>query len=166
GAGAGGRAAGPGRAGKPFHDHRHAGGRRMSTMALLRGEWRHLWLRPFAWILPAVAGAAMAWQLVLMLGPYLERQDELLATGANIGYTDLVLLPWLALFVVAVMLAAPLITMSMLASERRNGTLDVLFASGLSPARIVLGKYLAALGWMLAMLALPVLMLLALAVAG
>lgn len=138
----------------------------MNTLALLRCEWRRLWVRPFAWILAAVVGAAMAWQLVLMLGPFLSRQEKLLASGANIGYTDLVVLPWLALFVVAVALMAPLITMSALASERRNGTLDLLFASGLSPARIVLGKYLAALGWMLLILLIPVVMLLALSLAG
>lgn len=138
----------------------------MNTWALLRCEWRRLWLRPFAWVLAAVVSAAMAWQLVLMLTPFLARQDKLLASGANIGYTDLVLLPWLALFVVALMLMAPLITMSMLASERRNGTLATLFASGLSPARIVLGKYLTALGWMLLVLAIPACMVLVLSASG
>lgn len=138
----------------------------MTTLALLRTEWRRLWMRPFAWMLAALTSAAMAWQLVLMLGPFLQRQDKLLASGANIGYTDLVLLPWLALFVVAMMLLAPLVTMSMLASERRNGNLPMLVACGLPPWRIVTGKYLAALGWMLTLLAIPLLMVLALAFSG
>ncbi len=135
-------------------------------MALLRTEWRRLWVRPFAWLMAAVVVAAMAWELVLMLTPFLARQPQLLASGANIGYTDLVLLPWLALFTIAVVLTAPLVTMSLLAGERRRGTLAWLLAAGLSPTRIVLGKYLAALGWLLLVLALMVLMVLALALAG
>ncbi|HET7301440.1 MAG TPA: ABC transporter permease subunit [Oleiagrimonas sp.] len=101
-----------------------------------------------------------------MLGPFLAQQSTLLASGANIGYTDLVLLPWLALFVVAVVLMTPLVTMSTLAGERRGGTLPLLFASGLSPAGIVLGKYLAALGWLLLVLLALVVMVLVLSLSG
>ncbi|HEX7340938.1 MAG TPA: ABC transporter permease [Rhodanobacteraceae bacterium] len=138
----------------------------MSLFALLRCEWRRLWVRPFAWVIAAVVIAAMAFELVLMLGPFLAQQARLLASGANIGYTDLVLLPWLALFVIAAVLMTPLVTMSALAGERRGGTLPLLFASGMSPWRIVLGKYLAVLGWLLLVLAALVVMVLALAFAG
>ncbi len=138
----------------------------MSTWALLRTEWRRLWVRPFAWWMAAVVIAGMAWELVLMLGPFLARQSQIAASGVDFGYTDLVLLPWLALFVIAAVLTAPLLTMSMLAGERRGGTLPLLFACGLSPARIVLGKYLAALGWLLLVLLALVLMVLVLAFSG
>lgn len=138
----------------------------MSTGALLRTEWRRLWVRPFAWLMAAVVIAGMAWELVTMLGPFLAGQAQLVASGADLGYTDLVLLPWLALFVIATVLMAPLLTMSMLAGERRGGTLPLLFASGLSPTRIVLGKYLAALGWLLLILLALGLMVLALAFSG
>lgn len=138
----------------------------MNMLALLRCEWRRLWVRPFAWWLAAVVIAGMAWELVLMLGPFLAQQSTLLASGANIGYTDLVLLPWLALFVIAVVLMTPLVTMSTLAAERRGGTLPLLFASGLSPAGIVFGKYLAALGWLLSMLLALVAMVLVLSLWG
>ncbi len=133
---------------------------------MLRIEWRRLWVRPFAWIMAAVVIAVMAWELVLMLGPFLARQAQLTASGANIGYTDLVLLPWLALFVVALLLMAPLLTMTMLAGERRGGTLGLWFAGGLSPVRIVLGKYLAALGWLLLVLLALVAMILVVSLAG
>lgn len=138
----------------------------MNMLALLRCEWRRLWVRPFAWWLAAVVIAGMAWELVLMLGPFLTQQSTLLASGANIGYTDLVLLPWLALFVIAVVLMTPLVTMSTLAGERRGGTLPLLLASGLSPAGIVFGKYLAALGWLLSMLLALVAMVLVLSLSG
>ncbi|HEX7338433.1 MAG TPA: ABC transporter permease [Rhodanobacteraceae bacterium] len=138
----------------------------MSILTVARLEWRRLWVRPLAWLVAAVVLAAMAWELVLMLGPYLSSQPRLIASGVAVGYTDLVLLPWLALFVFAAVLMTPLITMSSLAGERRNGTLALLLSSGLSPTRIVLGKYLAALGWLLLVLALVVLMPAVLSFAG
>ncbi len=138
----------------------------MKTLTVLRLEWRRLRMHPLAWIMAAVVIAGMAWELVLMLGPFLARQPQLVTAGVDIGYTDLVTLPWLALFVIAAVLMAPLITMSMLAGERRDGTLALFLASGMSPTRIVIGKYLAALAWLLLILAALVVMVLALAWAG
>lgn len=138
----------------------------MITTALARGEWRRLWVRPFAWCLAAAVCAGMTWQLLGMLDSYLQQQDQLAAAGSSIGYTDLVVMPWLALFVIALGLMAPLVTMAMLAGDRRNGTLGALLASGLSPLSIVLGKYVAASGWLLVMLLIPVAVVLTLALHG
>jgi len=60
-------------------------------------------------------------------------------------------------------LVVPLLTMSVLAGERRNGTLPLLFAAGVPASRIVLGKYLAILAWLLLWLLLTLSMPLALA---
>ncbi|HET7267672.1 MAG TPA: ABC transporter permease subunit [Oleiagrimonas sp.] len=138
----------------------------MSMNALLRCEWRRVRVRAFFWVMAAVVIAGMAWELILMLGPFLAQQQKLIASGTDIGYTDLVLLPWLAFFVIPAILMAPLATMSTLAGERRRGTLALLMASGLSPLRIVLGKYLAALGWLLLILLVVLVMPAALAFAG
>ena len=59
-------------------------------------------------------------------------------------------------------MVVPLITMSVLAGERRSGTLPLLFAAGVPASRIVLGKYLAVLGWLLLWLVLTLAMPLAL----
>jgi ABC-2 type transport system permease protein len=48
--------------------------------------------------------------------------------------------------------------MSVIAGERRNGTLPLLFAAGVPASRIVLGKYLAILGWLLLWLLLTLAM--------
>jgi ABC-2 type transport system permease protein len=57
----------------------------------------------------------------------------------------------------------PLLSMSVLAGERRQGTLPLLFAAGVPSSRIVLGKYLAVLGWLLLWLLLTLAMPLMLA---
>lgn len=138
----------------------------MNMWGLLLCEWRRMRVRAFFWIMAAVVIAGMAWEMILMLGPFLAQQPQLQASGADIGYTDLVLLPWLALFIIPAILMAPLTTMSTLAGERRHGTLALLLASGLSPARIVLGKYLASLGWLLLVLVAVLVMPTVLACAG
>lgn len=135
-------------------------------LAVLALTWRRLWVRPFAWILAAVVVVGMAWELLLMLGPFLAGQSQLLASGSRYGYTEYVLLPWLAMFVFAAIAMATVMTMSSLADERRHGTLALLFAAGVSPTRIVLGKYLAVLAWLILVLVLVVGMPLALSLAG
>ncbi|EQD29407.1 ABC transporter, permease protein [mine drainage metagenome] len=56
-----------------------------------------------------------------------------------------------------------MLSMQALAGERRAGTLSLLLAQGLSARSIVLGKYLAQLLWLLALLALVLLLPLLLA---
>jgi ABC-2 type transport system permease protein len=135
----------------------------MSALAMAGHEWRRLWVRPFAWILAAATLAWLGWQFVLMLGHFLDVEVKLAALADGPGYTDLVAVPLLAQFAQLAILLVPLMTMSTLAGERRAGTLPLLFAAGVSPARIVLGKYAAVLGWLLAILLLTLAMPLALA---
>jgi ABC-2 type transport system permease protein len=134
----------------------------MSALAMAGHEWRRLWVRPFAWILAAATLAWLGWQFVLMLGHFLDVEVKLAALADGPGYTDLVAVPLLAQFAQLAVLLVPLMTMSTLAGERRAGTLPLLFAAGVSPARIVLGKYAAVLGWLLAILLLTLAMPLAL----
>ncbi len=139
----------------------------MSTVAVFRCEWRRLWTRPLGWLLAALVLAGMGWEFVLMLSQFLALQVRLLAAGNTSGFTDLVTLPWLAMYVFAAIVMAPLMSMSSLAGERRNGTLAMLFSCGVSPAAMVLGKYLAALAWQVLILLLVLAMPLTLAlVAG
>ncbi|HET7359835.1 MAG TPA: ABC transporter permease [Rhodanobacteraceae bacterium] len=135
----------------------------MSVTAVTGHEWRRLWVRPFAWILAAATLAWLGWQFVLLLGHFLDVEVKLAALSEGPGYTDLVAVPLLAQFAQLAIVLVPLVTMSTLAGERRAGTLPLLFAAGVSPARIVSGKYLAVLGWLLAILLLTLAMPLALA---
>lgn len=145
----------------------------MSTMAVARLEWRRLFVRPLAWVLGALTLAELAWRFVLLLGNFLGAQVRLAGLPAGPGYTDLVAVPLLSsLFTGGLvpfglaelaLVVVPLLTMSTVAGERSNGTLPLLFASGLSPSRIVLGKYLAVLGWLLLWLLATVAMPLTLA---
>lgn len=145
----------------------------MSAAAVARLELRRLFVRPLGWVLGALTLAELAWRFVLLLGNFLGAQVRLAALPAGPGYTDLVAVPLLSsLFTGGLvpfglaelaLIVVPLLTMSLLAGERGNGTLPLLFASGLSPTRIVLGKYLAVLAWLALWLGATLAMPLALA---
>lgn len=136
----------------------------MSGIGLLaRHEWRRLAAQPFAWILAAVVLALMSWQFLLALQAYLEISPRLGGLKDAPGVTDLVAVPLLHSLANVLAFVVPLLTMRMIAGERRAGTLPLLLASGLSPTRIVLGKYLAVLGWLALWLALALAMPLSLA---
>ena len=149
----------------------------MSVIAVMRLELRRLFVRPIAWVLAAFTLTELAWRFVLLLGKFLGAQIQLAALSSGPGYTDLISIPLLSSFLTRSLLpgvlpfgltelalvVAPLLAMSTLASERANGTLQLLFGAGLSPTSIVLGKYLALMIWLLLWLTLTLAMPIALA---
>lgn len=135
----------------------------MSLLAVTRLEWRRLLVRPLAWVLAALTLAWLAWNFSLLLGGFLVGQIQRAAVPDGPGFTDLVAVPLLGQLAQLAFLVVPLLGMSVLAGDRRNGTLPLLFAAGVPASRIVLGKYLALLGWLLLWLALTLAMPLVLA---
>jgi len=135
----------------------------MTALAVARLESRRLRVRPLGWVLAALTLAWLAWNFTLLLGSFLSTQVQRAALPDGPGFTDLVAVPLLAQLAQLAFVVVPLLGMSMLAGERRNGTLPLLFAAGLSPSRIVLGKYLALVGWLALWLLLTLAMPLALA---
>ena len=133
------------------------------TFAVARLEWRRMVVRPLAWVLAALTLAWLAWNFTLLLGGFLAGQVQRAALPDGPGFTDLVAVPLLGQLAQLSFLVVPLLGMSVIAGERRNGTLPLLFAAGLPASRIVLGKYLALLGWLLLWLALTLAMPLAVA---
>lgn len=120
----------------------------MSLAAVTRLELRRLAVRPLAWALAALTIAWLAWTFVLGLGQFLGMQVKLAAVADAPGFTDLVAIPLLAELVKLSFLVVPLMTMSLIAGERRTGTLALLASTGLPAWRIVIGKYLAVLAWL------------------
>ncbi len=135
----------------------------MSALVVTRLEWRRLLVRPLAWVMAALTLAWLGWNFTLLLGNFLASQIQRAALPDGPGFTDLVAVPLLAQLAQLAFLVVPLLTMSVLAGERRNGTLPLLFAAGVPASHIVLGKYLAILGWLLLWLLLTLAMPLSLA---
>ncbi|EIL89639.1 ABC transporter permease [Rhodanobacter spathiphylli B39] len=115
-------------------------------------------VRPLAWVLAALTLAWLAWNFTLLLGNFLAGQIQRAAQPDGPGFVDLVGVPLLGQLAQLAFLVVPLLGMSVIAGERRNGTLPLMFAAGVPASRIVLGKYLALLGWLLLWLALTLMM--------
>ena len=130
----------------------------MTLFAVTRLELRRLFVRPLGWVIAALSLAELGWRFALLLQIFLLNQVRLAALPDGPGYTDLVAVRMDSSFITGsplpfgvielALLLVPLLTMSTLASDRGAGTLPLLFASGLSAARILLGKYLAVLIWL------------------
>ena len=130
----------------------------MTLFAVTRLELRRLFVRPLGWIVAALALAELGWRFALLLQIFLLNQVKLAALPDGPGYTDLVAVRLYSSFITGsplplgmielALLLVPLLTMSTLASERSAGTLPLLFSTGLSASRILLGKYLAVLIWL------------------
>jgi ABC-2 type transport system permease protein len=74
------------------------------------------------------------------------------------GVTEIILPDLLGNAAIILLLVVPLLTMRLVAEERRNRTLSLLFSSPLSMTEIVLGKYLGILLFLLVLLVLIAIM--------
>jgi len=120
----------------------------LSAAALIaRHEWRRLAVQPFAWTLAAIVVALMAWQYLLALETFLELAPKIGGLREAPGVTDLVAVPLLRSFSNLLMLVVPLVTMRTIAGERRSGSLALLLAGGVGNARIIVGKFFGAFGF-------------------
>ena len=72
----------------------------------------------------------------------------------QININEMVFSPLFHNMSIILILVAPLLTMRLLAEEKKNGTDELLYTSPLSVGQIILGKYLAALVMLAAMLGL------------
>ena len=135
----------------------------MSFLAVFRLELHRLRVQPLAWVLLALSLAWLGWCFTRLLGDFLAGEIQRAAQPDGPGYVDLVAVPLLGQLAQLAFLVVPLLAMSTLAGERRNGTLPLLFAAGLPASRIVLGKYAVLLQWLLAWLLLTLAMPLSLA---
>ncbi|MGH8399976.1 MAG: ABC transporter permease [Gammaproteobacteria bacterium] len=123
-------------------------------------ELRQMFLSPLAWCVLAVIQAILAWSYLITVEASLRPAEA--GNLAQYGVTAIAL----GVFGQAsflLLLVVPLMSMRLIAEERRSGALSLLMSAPLSMTEIVLGKYLGLLMFLFIMLALITLMPLALA---
>ncbi|HWP94885.1 MAG TPA: ABC transporter permease [Gammaproteobacteria bacterium] len=126
----------------------------MKALAIAAHELRAQLLSPLAWSVYAVVTFIMAYVFLANLDVYLSYYMARLATmeGAP-GVTDIVAGGTLQTATIILLLVTPLLTMRLVADERRTGTLTLLLSSPVRVTDIVLGKFLGVLGVMAILLA-------------
>lgn len=122
-------------------------------------ELRNLFLSPLAWCVLAVAQFLLAFVFLGQLEYFVSvLQPQLLALEGAPGVTDLVAMPVLNSATMVLLLVVPLLSMRLIAEERRTGTLRLLLSAPVSVHQIVLGKYLGLVGLLAVMIAMILLM--------
>ena len=115
------------------------------SLLLARNELRRLFAQPLAWALLAAVLGLLAYFFLLSLEAFLVLMPKLAGIATAPGVGDLIALPLLRAIASLLLLIVPLLGMRTIAGERQSGTLPLLLASGVSDARIVVGKLLALL---------------------
>lgn len=129
-------------------------------------EFKGLFLSPLAWAVLGVVQLILGYIFLSQLEAFLVLQPRLAALDTGPGVTDLVVAPLLGNAAVVLLLVVPLVTMRLVAEERRTGTIRLLFSAPLSMIEIILGKYLGLLMFIGILVALITLMPLSLLLGG
>lgn len=110
------------------------------TLPILRRELTSLWVTPLAWVVTTVF-------LVLQGGSFYLVVRHL-ATSPTIGVDAGPVQAYFGqsvFLLLSLLLLCPALTMRAFAEERRSGTIEALLTAPVTPAAVVLGKYLAVL---------------------
>lgn len=127
-------------------------------LTIARREAAALFRSPAAWIVLAAVQVLVGFIFLLHLETYLQVQPRLAAQAGGPGVTAFLVPRLFGAATTIYVMALPLVTMGLLAGERRNGTLALLLSAPVSTVEIVLGKFLGALALLVAMVLLTALM--------
>ena len=121
-------------------------------------ELKSLFLSPLAWSILAVVQLILAYLFLGRIEIIQMYQPQPRAIAGAPGVAEIPQPDLLGHAAIILLLVVPLLTMRLVAEERRNRTLSLLFSSPLSMTEIVLGKYLGILLFLLVLLVLIALM--------
>jgi ABC-2 type transport system permease protein len=129
-------------------------------------ELRLLFASPLAWVVFAFLQLMFAWVFLSRLQIYLDVQPQLAMNPSAPGVTEVVAAPVFGTASIMLLMVVPLLSMRLIAEERRNQTLPFLMSAPISISGIVLGKFIALLGFLMLAVGLIVVMCLSLYLGG
>lgn len=129
-------------------------------------ELKILFASSLAWIFLALMQLVLAWVFLERLHTFLAIQTQLTQLVNPPGITEVIVAPVFSMASIAFLMITPILSMRMLAEERRNHTLVMLISAPVSSAAIVLGKFAALMVFYLLALLLILLLSSSLLVGG
>ncbi|MDD5273988.1 MAG: ABC transporter permease, partial [Methylovulum sp.] len=109
-------------------------------------EFKTLFLSPVAWSILAVLQLILGYVFLKQVETFMVLQPKLAAIPNSPGLTDLIVPPLFGNAAIILLLVTPLLTMRLIAEERRNKTLPLLLAAPIANTDIVIGKFLGCFG--------------------
>ncbi len=131
---------------------------------LAKNELYRLFLSPLAWIILALTQLILAYLFLTHIDYFVQIQAKIATIPGAPGVTELIAMPLLNNAATLLLLISPLVTMRLIAEERRNESLPLLLSAPLSIQQIVLGKYIGTFSFLMLLLMMIVLMPLSLSV--
>ena len=135
-------------------------------VTIIRKELSMLFISPLAWILLALIQLVLTWVFLVRLDAFLEIQSQLLQIANPPGITEIIISPVFAMAAIILLMVTPLLSMRLLAEERRNHTLTLLISAPVSMTDIVIGKFLGLMVFFLAVITLIVALSISLRLGG
>ncbi len=127
-----------------------------TVITILKKELKSYFSSPIAYIVLVVflvlSGIFFFLYLQSFVGSQFDPRYQLFREKLNLN--EFVIRPYLGTISIVLLIMIPLITMRLLAEERKNSTAELLFTSPLRVLHIVIGKFLASLSLFVAMLLL------------
>ena len=131
---------------------------------LAKHELYRLFLSPLAWVILALSQLILAYSFLTDIDYFVQIQAKISAIPGAPGATQFIVIPLLSNASTLLLFLTPLITMRLLAEERKNNSLPLLLSAPFFTYQIVLGKYLGTLSFFVILIAMISLMPLALIV--
>lgn len=128
----------------------------MNQICLIaRRDFRMYFTSPIAYIVIAVFTLLIGWMFFNLLSYYVQQQQQfaMMSYGAKPSLGESVLRPLFGNMNVILLFVVPFITMRLLAEERKDHTVELLFTAPVTPLSIILGKFCSAFGLVLVMIA-------------
>jgi len=120
----------------------------MMILTIAWRELRTLFLSPLAWTILAVVQLILGFLFLARIEIVQIYAAQLAAMEEAPGVTQIIVPELLGTAAIVLLLVVPLLTMRLLAEERRNRTLTLLYSAPVTMTEIVLGKYLGVLGFL------------------
>lgn len=125
-----------------------------TAMVVARHDFKRLFVTPLPWVILACIQFLLALFFYRLLSAYMESP----ALYSARGISEIVVVGMLQIAGLLMLLVSPFITMRTFSDELRSGTIKLLFSSPLSISSIVLGKFLAVMGFFLLLAGLAALL--------
>ncbi len=129
-------------------------------------ELKALFASPLAWVVLTFVQVMLAFGFLKRIDEFMQVQSQLIQMPAPPGITELVAAPVFATLAIIFLFAVPLLAMRLIAEERRNQTMVLLFSAPISMTEIVLGKFAGLVAFLWLLVGLAVLMALSLLLGG
>lgn len=112
-------------------------------LTIISKELRTLFASPLAWVVLAFLQIILAWIFLTRVDYFLSIQGQLTRVPNAPGLTEITVVPMFGIASIVLLMSVPLLTMRLIAEERRNQTMALLMSAPVSMTQIVLGKFLA-----------------------